>query len=342
MIIPIRVWREFSKWFALLACLALILAWISSQLTVSRIQLGTSHWIRLYAGLIEVARRDAAAAMHWSGFVDSAEWHAVGFSLPRLTFLPQDSGWRLVIPIWIPLLVAMPVTAFLFIRDSRRIFPGRCCRCARLTSSYKSSPICRCGLASNRNPNPPVGKQTMALARRRRRIRFAKWSATAALVAMGIPYLLSGWVFGKYRKATQHATWDVHFQAGSIGMSERRVTGPGMSLTSAIPEGFALAFSRDWTPHFRFRPVVDSSNTTSSFFQTRRIIVSVWPVIVVLTVLAAACWWLDRRKPQAAGSCSQCGYNLFGNTSGACPECGWSVPSRDFPKAPGAPPESQS
>ena len=65
---------------------------------------------------------------------------------------------------------------------------------------------------------------------------------------------------------------------------------------------------------------------TVPYPQSRRFILIVLPARTLAVVFAVlpAIWLFTRRKaaPCAAGTCSRCGYNLTGNTSGVCPECG--------------------
>ena len=48
-----------------------------------------------------------------------------------------------------------------------------------------------------------------------------------------------------------------------------------------------------------------------------------WPLWIPFVIVAVPTIWLWRHdRPNPAGHCQRCGYNLTGNVSGVCPECG--------------------
>ena len=55
-----------------------------------------------------------------------------------------------------------------------------------------------------------------------------------------------------------------------------------------------------------------------------------WELATALLVLPVFTFWQWRRwkKIVSPSGCTECGYNLTGNTSGTCPECGTPVPSK--------------
>lgn len=328
MITRVRFRRELAKWISLISCMALIAAWAWSLSSLGHQQIGQSYWIRLYSGLFEIAQRGKEASKYWSGLVQPADWDGIGLSIPRLTLLPQNSGWRLVIPCWILLLLSFSTTLFLFVRDSWRKFPGRCCNCGGRAVINDDCVSCKCGFPWAENTNPSIGRQSLAIARRRRRVLFFKWSLTAAFVTLGIPYLVSGWVNANYRKATGFGYWNVNVFAGSVLFDEMQISG-GASFQSQLPEGLSFGAAREWMPYFRFRPVVNSTSKTrghaSMTMRSQRVIVSLWPPVLVLLISTVVLWRMDRAWPPRMHLCSQCGYDTRGITSGRCPECGWSI-----------------
>jgi len=48
----------------------------------------------------------------------------------------------------------------------------------------------------------------------------------------------------------------------------------------------------------------------------------IMPIGIVPALLGLAHYRRKRRSRFPSGHCANCGYNLFGNTSGICPECG--------------------
>ena len=54
-----------------------------------------------------------------------------------------------------------------------------------------------------------------------------------------------------------------------------------------------------------------------------------WPLLILGGAVIAWLWRRDRMV--IPGTCTQCRYDLTGNTSGVCPECGLSVPPKQPP-----------
>ena len=68
----------------------------------------------------------------------------------------------------------------------------------------------------------------------------------------------------------------------------------------------------------------------------RRIATPYWATVVATIVMPLRWVTLDwqRRKNLEDQHCSNCGYNLTGNTSGVCPECGTPVPKESADRSP--------
>jgi len=51
------------------------------------------------------------------------------------------------------------------------------------------------------------------------------------------------------------------------------------------------------------------------------------PLWIPTALCGVLAWMIHRAlNLQSPGHCHQCGYDLFGNTSGVCPECGTPIP----------------
>ncbi len=90
------------------------------------------------------------------------------------------------------------------------------------------------------------------------------------------------------------------------------VAGPSHDTTWHVVTGARMHRGRmSW-----WRPTIDGV-----FFNARCL-----PIIYPLLLMAipSALLW-RRHRLTLPGHCSQCGYNLTGNTSGVCPECGIDV-----------------
>jgi hypothetical protein len=53
-----------------------------------------------------------------------------------------------------------------------------------------------------------------------------------------------------------------------------------------------------------------------------------WVLLPVTAIMPILLW--RRLRKRIPGTCTRCGYNLTGNTSGICPECGTTVREIDF------------
>jgi hypothetical protein len=60
----------------------------------------------------------------------------------------------------------------------------------------------------------------------------------------------------------------------------------------------------------------------------RIIVVKLWAIVVPLACPFAIMTWRLGRRGRSNRSCSHCGYNLAGNTSGVCPECGTAIATK--------------
>jgi hypothetical protein len=99
----------------------------------------------------------------------------------------------------------------------------------------------------------------------------------------------------------------------------RRVDSISGDLRSGTTLGFRYERSRVYKPRVR----IDGRSVTFPYWL---------PAVcfAFLPALTAVKFWRARarRRREAEGLCSGCGYNLTGNTSGVCPECGAQVPEK--------------
>jgi len=100
---------------------------------------------------------------------------------------------------------------------------------------------------------------------------------------------------------------------------------------ASVPVSPYDAYTRGMSTRFGFGggsyPYVQRIDAGTDRLGTRSIaIVPLWPV-AYLTAILPVIWGTIRivESRRNGSGCTQCGYNLTGNTSGICPECGTAV-----------------
>jgi hypothetical protein len=133
--------RRKAKWCGIAVCLALTTAWLISLRSWSHFTVN-GFTCALFAGSMTFDNYTYAGyGCYFKGYSTSPPWVRFGFRWPELFVVGPRHG-ALVVPIWMPLSLALASTCWLWRRARRRT--GFCCCGYSLTGNV--SGICpECG-----------------------------------------------------------------------------------------------------------------------------------------------------------------------------------------------------
>ncbi len=150
--------RRILKWTGLIACVLIVVAWgVSLRWRVERYEshihatlLGGQVYVYWFSG-----QKQATAAGRWRVSWSSTSSFGYGFRWPYANYEPSPDPpysirqplWQVILPLWLPLLIAAIPTAFLWHRD-RRCHPlGHCRKCGYDLRGNESGRCSECGTA---------------------------------------------------------------------------------------------------------------------------------------------------------------------------------------------------
>lgn len=162
--------------------------------------------------------------------------------------------------------------------------------------------------------------------------RIVKWIGVVITALMIMAILLSfRWQLGYRLKGQHHAM--IHLASGRLLLQfyEFSPANEKLLMRSAPPPGLYMSEARSSLKKIELVPSqisgqisaeIKTANGTAVVLGTGKgIFVPLWIPLIVLVATTTLLLWRDRKRART-GYCIQCGYNLFGNTSGRCPECG--------------------
>ena len=150
--------RRIAKWIGTGATMLILVAWVSSVPL-----LGTKttvfegnyarNWIAVDRGLMiyEFGARPRPGRLKvycWDEGPERRQWPIwvrYGLIAPTVERFPTPAIYHLILPLWLPFLLVITPTAYLWNRDRRRISPGHCPSC-NYNLTGNTSGICpECG-----------------------------------------------------------------------------------------------------------------------------------------------------------------------------------------------------
>lgn len=130
--------RGAAKWAALVVCVVIAAVWLSSRWWgVQRTAETNGRWLHLALGRGVFSYNDVSLGRsltcdaEWSFHNPAAEW---GFHTPtarswRPSLMVGPRQTLLWLPLWIPVVILVLSTAWLWWRDRRRVRAGHCAAC---------------------------------------------------------------------------------------------------------------------------------------------------------------------------------------------------------------------
>jgi hypothetical protein len=175
---------------------------------------------------------------------------------------------------------------------------------------------------------------------RRRAFNFAAAISLALCLTTTALWTRSGWRYDQINWFGN--SWDVSVSSGggivalmagpvyhgpgavTIGAGWRYMSYPPPAGGGLLTQARAARYARLGWFGFAYDPNrLITVRRAPPYYFSHRIYLPHW-LVVTITAIPPVVWWRHwrRRRRNAAGHCTSCGYNLTANTSGVCPECG--------------------